>query len=76
MEEYQAKLEEIRDKLQETMGGELSYCFLKAPQSFIDQISAAVDFFLYNAHEKLMNKINDQLFLAKKLVGSEGYAEV
>ena len=41
------------------MGGELSYCFLKAPQSFIDQISAAVDFFLYNAHEKLMNKIND-----------------
>jgi hypothetical protein len=31
MEKYKSKLKEIRATLQETMGGELSYCFLKAP---------------------------------------------
>ena len=64
MEQFLECLEKIKVRLNETMGGEKSFCFLKAPSCFLEQISEGVDMFLFNAHTKLMKKIKNQLFFA------------
>ena len=42
------------------MGGEKSYCFLKAPLGFMKQVNDVCDIFMHRAHEKLMKKVKTE----------------
>ena len=47
----------IRKTLNDQMGGDKSYCFLKAPERFVKQVTDVAEIFTMRAHLKLMNKV-------------------
>ena len=48
------------DHLNYHMGGTKSYCFLKAPTDFVEQVTDITEIFVNNAHKKLLRDINNQ----------------
>jgi hypothetical protein len=49
--------------MQDNMGGEKSWCFLKAPTNFLKQLSDVVEIFMFNAHKRLMKNVNEDVQL-------------
>ena len=40
------------------MGGDKTYCFMKAPAGFAKQVNDVAEIFMYRAHKKLMEKVD------------------